>query len=77
MTTSILSPKYQVVIPKEIRKLLDLKAGQQINVIEKDGYIELRPLLPPERLIGFLKGNEPLEFERENDREFSPGNDET
>ncbi len=70
MTTSLLSPKYQIVIPKEIRKLLDLKPGQQINVIEKDGHIELRPILAPEQLIGFLKGDEPLEFSREADREF-------
>lgn len=70
MTTSILSPKYQIVIPKEIRRSLELKAGQQLSVIEKDGHIELRPILAPEQLIGFLKGKTPLEFEREPDREF-------
>ncbi len=65
MTTSLLSPKYQVVIPKEIRKALDLKPGQRLNVIEKDGHIELRPILTPEQLIGFLKGKTKLPFERE------------
>jgi AbrB family looped-hinge helix DNA binding protein len=65
MTTSLLSPKYQVVIPKEIRKALDLKPGQRLSVIEKDGYIELRPILTPEQLIGFLKGKTKLPFERE------------
>ena len=70
MTTSLLSPKYQVVIPKEIRKALDLKPGQKLSVIEKDGHIELRPILTPEQLVGFLKGETPLEFEREPDREF-------
>jgi AbrB family looped-hinge helix DNA binding protein len=70
MTTSLLSPKYQVVIPKEIRKALDLKPGQRLNVIEKDGHIELRPILTPEQLIGYLKGDQPLEFERDADREF-------
>jgi AbrB family looped-hinge helix DNA binding protein len=70
MTTSILSPKYQIVIPKEIRKALDLKPGQRLNVIEKDGHIELRPILTPEQLIGYLKGDKPLELEREADREF-------
>jgi AbrB family looped-hinge helix DNA binding protein len=70
MTTSLLSPKYQVVIPKEIRKALDLKPGQRLNVIEKDGHIELRPILTPEQLIGYLKGDQPLQFERDADREF-------
>ena len=65
MTTSLLSPKYQVVIPKEIRKALDLKPGQRLNVIEKDGHIELRPILTSEQLIGFLKGKTKLPFERE------------
>lgn len=70
MKTSLLSPKYQVVIPKEIRKALDLKPGQRLNVIEKDGHIELRPILTPEQLIGYLKKDQPLEFERDADREF-------
>ena len=70
MTNSILSPKYQIVIPKEIRKALDLKAGQRLSVIEKDGHIEIRPILSPEQLIGYLKDYAPLEFEREADREF-------
>lgn len=70
MTISLLSPKYQVVIPKEIRKVLDLKPGQKFSVVEKCGHIELRPILTPEQLVGFLKGEEPLEFEREPDREF-------
>ena len=70
MTTSLLSPKYQVVIPKEIRKVLDLKPGQRLNVIEKDGHIELRPILTPEQLIGYLKGDQPIEFVRDADREF-------
>lgn len=70
MKTSLLSPKYQVVIPKEIRKALDLKPGQRLNVIEKDGHIELRPILTPEQLIGYLKEDQPLEFERDADREF-------
>lgn len=70
MTTSILSPKYQIVIPKEIRKSMKLKPGQRLQLTEKDGKIEVSPILTPEQLIGFLKGEKPLEFEREPDREF-------
>ena len=68
MTTSLLSPKYQVVIPKEIRKTLDLKPGQRLNIVEKDGHIELRPILTPEQLVGYLKDVQPIEFERDPDR---------
>lgn len=70
MTTSLLSPKFQVVIPKEVRNALNLKPGQRLNIVEKDGHIELRPILTPEQLIGFLKGDEPLDFERETDRDL-------
>ena len=70
MTTSLLSPKYQIVIPKEIRRNLALKAGQRLHVLERDGVIELRPILSPDQLIGYLKGAKPLKLEREPDREF-------
>jgi AbrB family looped-hinge helix DNA binding protein len=70
MTTALLSPKYQIVIPKEIRKSLKLKPGQRLHLTEVDGRIEVRPILTPEQLIGFLKGESPLELEREPDREF-------
>lgn len=65
MTTSLLSPKYQVVIPKEIRKALNLKPGQRLSVIQKDVHIELRPILTPEQLIGFLKDKAHILSERE------------
>jgi len=61
MTTSLLSPKYQIVIPKEIRKSMNLKPGQRLQLTEMDGKIEIRPILTPEQLIGFLKGEKPLE----------------
>jgi AbrB family looped-hinge helix DNA binding protein len=65
MTTSILSPKFQVVIPKEIRKSLSLQPGQRLQLVAKDGKIEIRPILSPDQLIGFLKGKAPITFERE------------
>ena len=73
MTTAILSPKYQIVIPKEIRNLLHLKAGQKLQVSAKGAHIEVRPILGPDDLIGMLKSDKPLEFEREADRGLSPG----
>ena len=65
MTTSLLSPKFQIVIPKEIRKALDLKPGQRLSVMEKDGHIELRPVLTAEQFVGFLKDKAHIAFERE------------
>lgn len=70
MTTSLLSPKYQIVIPKEIRRKLDLKPGQCLSVIEKDGHIELRPVLTPEQLVGLLSDCAHIPFQREADREL-------
>jgi len=70
MITSLLSPKYQIVIPKEIRKSLNLKPGQRLQLIEVNGKIEIRPILTPDQLIGFLKAKKPLTLEREPDREF-------
>ena len=70
MTTSLLSPKYQIVIPKKIRKAMNLKPGQRLFVEAKNECIELRPIPDPEQLIGCLKGPEPLHFERDADREF-------
>lgn len=70
MKTAKLSPKYQVVIPKAIRRSMNLKPGQQLHFTEKDGAIQIRPILTPDQLIGFLKGKEPLTLEREPDRRF-------
>lgn len=68
MTTSLLSPKYQIVIPKEVRQSLQLQPGQKLQVVAKDGHVELRPILEPKQLIGYLKGAKPLVFERDADR---------
>ncbi|MCE2960563.1 MAG: AbrB/MazE/SpoVT family DNA-binding domain-containing protein [Akkermansiaceae bacterium] len=70
MTTSLISPKYQIVIPKEIRKAMNLKPGQRLQLTQVEGKIEIRPILTPVQLIGFLKGKTPLKLEREPDRKF-------
>lgn len=65
MTTALLSPKFQIVIPKEIRKSMNLKPGQRLQLKQVDGKIELRPILTADELIGFLKGKTRSEFKRE------------
>jgi len=67
MQTVIVSPKYQVVIPKTVRKALKLRPGQRMQVIEYAGRIELVPERDIKELRGFLKGII-TEFKREGDR---------
>lgn len=50
--TTTLSPKFQVVIPKSVRELFDLKPGMKIQVIAFNGRIELIPLEPVQNLKG-------------------------
>jgi AbrB family looped-hinge helix DNA binding protein len=67
MQTVTVSPKYQVVIPKEIRDALQLRPGQKMRVIEYDGRIEMIPDRDISELRGFLKGIK-TDVPRENDR---------
>ncbi len=67
MQTVTVSPKYQVVIPKNVREAMKLRPGQRLTVIEYDGRIELIPDRDISELKGFLKGIN-TEFVREDDR---------
>ena len=67
MSTVTVSPKFQVVIPKEIREHLALKPGQKLHVMAYGGRIELVPVRAAHELRGFLKGMN-TKFERETDR---------
>lgn len=72
MITALLSPKFQIVIPKEIRKTMNLKPGQRLQLVEKDGLIEVRPILTPDQLLGFLKDCAHKPFEREKTERSLP-----
>ena len=67
MATVTISPKFQVVIPKEIRKRLGLSPGQKVHTIVFDDRIELIPVRPIKKLKGFLKGID-TDVPREDDR---------
>ena len=67
MTTVTVSPKYQVVIPKEIREELKLKPGQKLQIIHLGDRIEFLLLKNIKNARGFLKGIN-TNIEREGDR---------
>ena len=56
METVTISPKFQVVIPKNIRNFLKLIPGQKVQAILYDNRIELIPVRPIRKMKGFLKG---------------------
>lgn len=56
METVTISPKYQVVIPKTIRRKLGLSPGQKVQAIVYENRIELVPVRPVRKMRGFLKG---------------------
>lgn len=67
MDAVTLSPKFQVVIPKDVRERLGLTAGQKLQVIVYAGRIELIPVRPVAEMRGFLAGID-TEVERDPDR---------
>ena len=67
MTTVKISPKYQVVIPKEIREKLDLRPGQKLQILEFENRIEFLLLKNITEARGFLRGID-TSIEREGDR---------
>jgi len=68
MDTVVVSSKYQIVIPQNVRKRIDLKPGQKIVIIEKDGVIHLIPQKPIREMRGFLKGIDTSQLRDEEDR---------
>ncbi|MBS1270724.1 MAG: hypothetical protein MAG794_01690 [Gammaproteobacteria bacterium] len=56
MTAVTVSPKYQVVIPKDVRESLGIFSGQKIQVLTYQNRIELIPIKPMKKMRGFLKG---------------------
>lgn len=46
MTIVTVSPKFQVVIPKEIGEALQLKPGQKVQLLQCQNRIEFIPCSP-------------------------------
>ncbi len=56
MSMTTISPKFQIVIPKDVREKLRLSPSQRLQVLEKGGVITLVPEVPLKSLKGALKG---------------------
>ena len=67
METVTVSPKYQVVIPRQLRKVLGVEPGHKIQVLLYDNRIEMIPIKPAKEARGFLKGID-TSIDREVDR---------
>ena len=61
------SPKYQVVIPSQVRKVLGLEPGHKIQVLLYNNRIEMIPIKPVKEARGFLRGID-TSIDREVDR---------
>lgn len=67
MTVVTVSPKFQVVIPREIREALQLEPGQKVQVLQYQNRIEFIPLQSMRKMRGFLTGIDTT-VPREKDR---------
>jgi AbrB family looped-hinge helix DNA binding protein len=67
MTSVTVSPKYQIVIPKEIRESMGIVSGQKVQITSYQGRIEVIPLKPMQEMRGFLEGIDTT-VPREEDR---------
>jgi AbrB family looped-hinge helix DNA binding protein len=67
MKSVTISPKYQVVIPREVRQSMEIKPGSKVQVLLYENRIELIPIKSLRRMRGFLKGIDTT-VERERDR---------
>jgi len=56
MARSKVSRKFIITIPKEIRKVMGLKPGDEVEIVELDGIIQMVRVRPLLELRGALKG---------------------
>ncbi len=67
MDVVTVSPKFQVVIPKDVRKVLNIQVGQKLRARVQGEHIELFPEQPLTAARGFLQGID-TSVEREDNR---------
>lgn len=65
MKTITLSPKCEIVIPREAHRKFALKPWQHLSVCQAKGHVELIPIQKTDLLVGFLNGKTNLLIEQE------------
>ena len=68
MAQTVVSSKYQIVIPKEVRRQIELEMGQVLQIVVRDGVITLIPDRPVTELRGFVKGIDTTELRDKKER---------
>jgi AbrB family looped-hinge helix DNA binding protein len=68
MTTITVSPKFQIVIPKEVRETTNIKTGMRLVMLPYGNRIELIPLKSMSQLKGSLKGMDTSNIREKQDR---------
>lgn len=68
MAMTTISPKFQIVIPKDVREKLRLRPKQRLQVLEKGGVITLAPEVPLKTLKGSLRGMSKGDLREKRDR---------
>jgi AbrB family looped-hinge helix DNA binding protein len=67
MSVVTVSPKFQVVIPRDIREALGLEPGQKVQAFQYQNRVELVPVRSVREMRGFLAGMD-TSVARERDR---------
>jgi AbrB family looped-hinge helix DNA binding protein len=68
MAQTVVSSKFQIVIPKEVRDKVELEKGQVLQVVARRGVITLVPDRPLQHLRGFVRGMDSDGLRDEEDR---------
>lgn len=68
MAEAVVSTKFQIVIPKDVRREIGLKTGQVLHVIAKGGVITMVPDQPIGRMRGYVKGMRVRSLREKKDR---------
>ena len=67
MQTVVISPKFQIVIPKEVREALHLEPGEKLHVFRYQNRLEFVQVKDVKKMRGQLKGMS-TDLERDQDR---------
>ncbi|MEK6973605.1 MAG: AbrB/MazE/SpoVT family DNA-binding domain-containing protein [archaeon] len=68
METVTVSPKFQILIPKSVRAELDIRSGEKMAMIEKNGILYVIPNKKMKESRGMISGLDTRNLRYENER---------